>query len=225
MNAITVRGLTKHYGKRVVVNDISFDIPAGETFALLGMNGAGKTTTVEILEGFRRFDSGTANVLGEAPGSPRTRARIGVMPQVAGVHTAIRPEEILRLYESYFGDAIRPEELLDHYEIPPKTLFRRLSQGQQQSLSLALALIGRPSLIFLDEPTSFMDVVARRKTWSTIKESPATVFLTTHSLTEVEAVADRVGILHGGRLIAVDSPAALSGSKSLEDAFIELTDQ
>ena len=214
--AISVRGLVKRYGGRAVVDGIDLDVRAGEVFALLGPNGAGKTTTVEIIEGYRKRDGGTVSVLGLDPamGGPGLRARVGLMLQGGGVDPRARPAEILRLYAAFHVDARDPRELiplvgLDNVSSTP---YRHLSGGERQRLGFALALVGRPELLILDEPTAGMDPAARASTRGLIRmlrdEGIATL-LTTHDLGDVERVADRVAILDGGRIVAAGTPAEL----------------
>ncbi len=216
--AIVVQGLTKRYDGRPAVDDLSFQVGRGELFALLGPNGAGKTTTVEILEGYRTPDDGRVRVLGLEPAreGAKLKPRMGLMLQDGGVYPAIRPLEALRLFASFYANPADPVELLGMVglEDAARTRYRQLSGGQKQRLSLALALIGRPELVFLDEPTASMDPQARRATWEIVRRLQAeavTVLLTTHFMEEAERLADRVAILHRGRLVALDSPAALGG--------------
>jgi ABC-2 type transport system ATP-binding protein len=215
--AIAVRHLTKRYGGRAVVDDLSFEIAPGEIFALLGPNGAGKTTTVEILEGYRRPDGGEVRVLGLDPSRDgrALKPRIGVMLQQGGVYPQIRPLEAIRLFASFFADPEDPEALLRlvGLEDSVKTRYRQLSGGQKQRLSLALALVGKPEVVFLDEPTAAMDPAARRATWGLIQDLQrrgVTVLLTTHFMEEAERLADRVGIINRGRLVALDAPERLA---------------
>jgi ABC-2 type transport system ATP-binding protein len=184
---------------------------------LLGPNGAGKTTTVEILEGYRRPDAGTVRVLGVDPwrDGRQLRPKIGVMLQDGGLYPSIRPLEALRLFASYYDDPDDPDRLLDLVGLrdAERTLVRRMSGGQQQRLSLALALVGRPALVFLDEPTAGMDPRARATTWALIRElrdRGATVLLTTHAMDEAEQLCDRVGIVHRGQLVAYGTPSELT---------------
>jgi ABC-2 type transport system ATP-binding protein len=214
--AISVRGLVKRYGGRAVVDGIDLDVRAGEVFALLGPNGAGKTTTVEIIEGYRKRDDGIVSVLGLDPalGGPGLRARVGLMLQGGGVDPRARPAEILRLYAAFHADARDPRELiplvgLDNVSSTP---YRHLSGGERQRLGFALALVGRPELLILDEPTAGMDPAARASTRGLIRmlrdEGIATL-LTTHDLGDVERVADWVAILDSGRIVATGTPAEL----------------
>src|SRR5215471_17467917 len=211
--AIEVHGLVKRYGGRAAVDGISLGVERGHVFGLLGPNGAGKTTTVETLEGYRTADRGSVRVLGLDPiaDGAALRPRIGVMLQEGGLYPGVRPLEALRLFASYYDDPDDPERLLQLVGLDDSrhTLVRRMSGGQQQRLSLALALVGRPALVFLDEPTAGMDPHARATTWTMIRElrdHGATVVLTTHAMDEAEHLCDRVGIIDHGRLVACDSP-------------------
>jgi len=214
--AITVQNLVRRYGERAVVDGLSFEVARGEVFALLGPNGAGKTTTVEMLEGYRTPTAGTVRVLGLDPiaDARALKPRIGVMLQDGGVAPAIRPLEALRLFASFYARPADPRELLRlvGLEDAARTRYRALSGGQKQRLSLALALVGRPELAFLDEPTGSMDPQARRATWALVRQLKAdgvTILLTTHSMEEAEQLADRVAIVDRGRLVALDAPTAL----------------
>jgi ABC-2 type transport system ATP-binding protein len=214
--AIEIRALEKRYGDTRAVDGLSLDVAAGEVFGLLGPNGAGKTTTVEILEGYRRPDAGEVTVLGLDPwrDGAALRPRVGVMLQDGGLYPGIRPLEALRLFAAFYDDPDDPERLLRLVGLDQsrRTLVRRLSGGQRQRLSLALALVGRPTLVFLDEPTAGMDPHARATTWSLVRElrdSGVTVVLTTHAMDEAEQLCDRVGIVDHGRLVACGSPREL----------------
>ena len=214
--AITVENLVRRYGDRAVVNGLSFTVKRGEVFALLGPNGAGKTTTVEILEGYREPSAGQVRVLGLDPVADARllKPRIGVMLQDGGVAPSMRPLEALDLFASFYLDPIPPRDLLKlvGLEEAERTRYRALSGGQKQRLSLALALVGRPELVFLDEPTAGMDPQARRSTWEivrSLKRNGVTVLLTTHFMEEAEELADRVAIVDGGTLVALDAPTAL----------------
>ncbi len=219
--AITVSGLVKAYGDVVAVNGASFAVQQGEIFALLGPNGAGKTTTIEILEGYRVADRGEARVLGLDPrrDSARLKPQIGVMLQQDGLYQTLRAREILALYASFFADPEDPAGLMERVGLSGAagTRFRQLSGGQKRRLALAVALVGRPRLVFLDEPTTGMDPQARRATWDIIqdlKARGATVLLTTHFMDEAERLADRIAIMDGGQIIALDTPAGLTTSQS-----------
>jgi ABC-2 type transport system ATP-binding protein len=214
--AVVVDGLVKRYAARTVVDGVSFEVAAGELVALLGPNGAGKTTTVETVEGYRRPDGGRVRVLGVDPlaGGRALRARVGLMLQGGGVDPRARPRELLRLF-ARFHDGARPaDELLRlvGLEGVATTPFRRLSGGERQRLGLALALVGRPEVLVLDEPTAGMDPEARAVTRSIIGEARAdgaAILLTSHDLTEVERLADRVVVIDEGRVIATGAPSTL----------------
>jgi ABC-2 type transport system ATP-binding protein len=217
--AIEVRHLSKRYAGRAVVDDVSFRVAAGEVFALLGPNGAGKTTTVEILEGYRRRDGGEVRVLGLDPerAAHELRRRIGLMLQEGGIYPQARPREILALFASFYARPDDPDRLLTLVGLDEarRTPYRRLSGGQKQRLALALALVGRPALVFLDEPTAGMDPQARRATWAIIdslRAAGVTVLLTTHLLDEAEQLADHVAIIDRGRLVALGGLAELRGA-------------
>ncbi len=215
--AVEVDGLRVAYGSTVAVDGLSFAVEPGEVFGLLGPNGAGKTTTVETLEGFRRPDAGAARVLGRDPVAERAALApsIGVMLQDGGLYPGIRPLEALRLFAAYYDDPEDPEVLLDLVGLRPavRTMVRRLSGGQRQRLSLALALVGRPRVVFLDEPTAGMDPHARLTTWEVVaglRERGTTVVLTTHAMDEAERLCDRVAIIDAGRLVVLGSPDDLT---------------
>lgn len=215
--AIAVDGLRVVYGATVAVDGVSFEVEPGEVFGLLGPNGAGKTTTVETLEGYRRPGAGAARVLGLDPLSQRRALapRIGVMLQEGGIYPGIRPGEALRLFAAYYDEPDDPERLLDLVGLQGAagTLVRRLSGGQRQRLSLALALVGRPEVVFLDEPTAGMDPHGRATTWQIVeglREAGCTVLLTTHAMDEAERLCDRLAIIDGGRLVALGSPVELT---------------
>ncbi len=221
--AIEVDGLTKSYGGRAVVRDLSFEVRSGETFALLGPNGAGKTTTVEIIEGYRQPDGGTVRVLGVDPARAGRdhRARVGLMLQGGGgVDPRMTAREVLRLHGRFHAAPRDADELLELVGVTgaaARTRYRRLSGGERQRLGLALALVGRPALVALDEPTAGMDVEARAATrglLGRLRDEGVTVLLTSHDLTDVEKVADRIAIIDRGRLVAIGSPSELTGGAS-----------
>jgi ABC-2 type transport system ATP-binding protein len=214
--AVVLEGVVKRYGGRTVLHDLSFSVRRGEVFAVLGPNGAGKTTAVELLEGYRVPDAGRLRVLGLDPiaDGAALKPRIGLMLQGGGIYPQIRPLEALRLFAAFYARPEDPAALLraTGLEDAAGTRYRQLSGGQKQRLSLALALVGRPELVFLDEPTAAMDPLARRATWDVIRGLKArgvTVLLTTHYLDEAERLADRIAVVDAGRLVALDSPAAL----------------
>src|SRR6266568_4293486 len=216
--AIVVDKLTKSYGSQRVVDQLQFSVHRGEVFALLGPNGAGKTTTVETLEGYRTADEGAIRVLGMDPrrDAKELKPQIGVMLQQDGLYPGLTVREVLRLFAGYYEHAQDIDQLLERVGLTAsaKTRCRRLSGGQKRRLALALALVGNPTLVFLDEPTAGMDPQARLVTWEIIrdlKRNGATVLLTTHMMDEAERLADRVAIIDHGRLIALDTPAGLTG--------------
>jgi ABC-2 type transport system ATP-binding protein len=225
--ALEVRELVKHYDGRAVVDELSFAVQTGEIVAVLGPNGAGKTTTVEICEGYRTPDSGTVRLLGGDPVTDAAdlRPRVGVMLQDGvGGYTAARTQELVELFARYARQPHDPSELLDRVGLRDVagTQVKRLSGGQRQRLSLALALVGRPELVFLDEPTSGMDPQARHGTWDVVEElrrDGVTVLLTTHLLDEAERLADRVVVIDQGRVVATGAPADLTRDAGGEVRF------
>jgi ABC-2 type transport system ATP-binding protein len=225
--AVSVRGLVKRYGRVTGVDGLDLDLPAGSVLALLGPNGAGKTTTVEICEGFLTADAGEVRVLGADPaGAPDAlRARIGVMPQGGGAYPGVHAGEMLRLVAACAARPIDPAWLLTVLGLDScaRTPYKRLSGGQQQRLALACAVVGRPELVFLDEPTAGMDPQGRRLVWELIealRRDGVAVLLTTHLMEEAEALADDVVIVDHGRVVAHGSPTALtSGGQQREIRF------
>jgi ABC-2 type transport system ATP-binding protein len=227
--AISVSGLRKSYGQLVAVEGLDLRIEAGELVAILGPNGAGKTTTVEVLEGYRRPDRGRVSVLGLDPfrDGRRLRPLVGLMLQEGGIYPTLKVQESLTLFASFFRDPVDPRLLLERTGLGDRsgTRFRQLSGGEQQRLSLALALVGRPRVLFLDEPTAGMDPRGRLLTWEIVEEARragTTVVLTTHSMEEAERLADRVAILNRGRLVAFDSPARLRTQNQSDVVHLEL---
>jgi ABC-2 type transport system ATP-binding protein len=219
--AIRVDALVKRYAGRTILDGVSLHVAPGEIVALLGPNGAGKTTTVEIVEGYRRPDSGTVRVLGMDPatGGPALRARVGLMLQGGGLDPRSTPVDVLRLYAAFHVGARDPGELLATVglERVARTRVRRLSGGERQRLALALALVGDPEVLLLDEPTSGMDPEARRDTREHIAELRSdgrAILLTTHDLGDVERLADRVAILHAGRIVAAGTVAELTAASA-----------
>ncbi|HEV2637363.1 MAG TPA: ABC transporter ATP-binding protein [Actinocrinis sp.] len=215
---IRVRGLRKAYRDVVAVDGLDLDVRAGEVFALLGPNGAGKTTVTEILEGFRTADAGQVRVLGADPARAGQdwRIRIGVVLQAVGDFHEITVEEVLRHFAHYYPNPRRVPELIEEVGLADKRRTRTglLSGGQRRRLDVALGLLGRPELLFLDEPTTGFDPAARRRFWDLIRGLRAdgtTILLTTHYLEEAEQLADRVGVLSHGRLVDLDTPARLGG--------------
>ena len=217
--AVEITGLVKHYGRTVAVAGLSLRAERSQVTAILGPNGAGKTTTIEICEGYRRPDEGTVRVLGLDPvrDAGRLRPRVGVMLQSGGIPTAARAGEYLRVMARFHANPIDPALLLDRLGLNgcARTPYRRLSGGQQQRLSLAAAVIGRPELVFLDEPTAGLDPQARHATWNLIgglRAAGAGVILTTHYMEEAERLADRVAVVDHGELVAEGTPAELTGT-------------
>ncbi|HMF04394.1 MAG TPA: ABC transporter ATP-binding protein [Acidimicrobiia bacterium] len=222
--AIEVAGLGKRYGSVRALDGVSLTVGTGEVFGILGPNGAGKTTTVEILEGYRRADAGDVRVLDLDPWREgrRLRPRIGVMLQDGGLYPGIRPLEALTLFASYYDDPDDPQRLLDLVGLRESehTLVRRMSGGQYQRLSLALALIGRPVLVFLDEPTAGLDPRARATTWELVRElrtQGATVVLTTHAMDEAEQLCDRLAIIDHGRMVGYGTPGELAAAHTVDE--------
>ena len=217
--ALSMRGVSKSYGDVAAVRGLDLEVNRAEVFALLGPNGAGKTTTIEMCEGFVRPDSGTIEVLGLDPRADNAllRTRIGVMLQGGGGYPAARAAELLELIAAYSADPLDPAWLLDTLGLADaaKTTYRRLSGGQQQRLALACAIVGRPELVFLDEPTAGMDAHARLVVWELIdalRRDGVTVVLTTHQLPEAEQLADRIVIIDRGAQVAAGTPAELMRS-------------
>jgi ABC-2 type transport system ATP-binding protein len=215
--AVEITGLVKRYGPKTAVDGLDLKMERGHLLALLGPNGAGKTTTIEICEGFRRPDSGSVRVLGHDPVSEGAalRPRVGVMPQGGGAYPGVHAGEMLTLVASCAANPLDPAWLLDVLGLTAarRTPFKRLSGGQQQRLSLACALVGRPELVFLDEPTAGVDPQARRLVWellAALRSDGVSVLLTTHLMEEAEALADQVVIVDSGRVVAEGTPSALT---------------
>ncbi|WP_223145163.1 ABC transporter ATP-binding protein [Actinotalea subterranea] len=214
--AVIVEGLRKTYGALTAVDDLSFTIQEGEVFALLGPNGAGKTTTVEILEGHRARTAGRVEVLGQDPwrAGPQLRERVGIVLQEAGFDDEFTVREIVTLYRGLYPRRLDASAVIDRVGLTDKADARvkTLSGGQRRRLDLALGLVGDPDLLFLDEPTTGFDPSARRRAWDLVEDLRSlgtTVLLTTHYLDEAEHLADRVGVVVRGRLVAVGTPAEL----------------
>ncbi|MER6308454.1 ABC transporter ATP-binding protein [Streptomyces sp. NPDC001739] len=214
--AVEVTGLVKRYGTKTAVDGLDLTVAHGTVTAVLGPNGAGKTTTVETCEGYRRPDAGTVRVLGLDPVAEAAalRPRIGVMLQSGGVYAGARAEEMLRHTATLHAHPLDVGMLIDRLGLGScgRTPYRRLSGGQQQRLALAMAVVGRPELVFLDEPTAGLDPQARRATWDLVRELRAdgvSCVLTTHFMDEAEQLADDVAIIDGGRVIAQGSPDEL----------------
>jgi len=215
---VLIRGVSKRFGSTTAVDGLDLEVHQAEVFALLGPNGAGKTTTIEMCEGFTKPDSGTIEVLGLDPiaDNAQLRERIGVMLQGGGGYPAARAREMLDLVAAYSANPLDPAWLMDTLGLTEaaRTTYRRLSGGQQQRLALACAVVGRPELVFLDEPTAGMDAHARIVVWELIdglRRDGVTVVLTTHQLTEAEQLADRLVIIDHGAAVAAGTPAELMG--------------
>jgi ABC-2 type transport system ATP-binding protein len=216
---VEITGLVKRYGQVTAVDGLTLTAGAGAVTAILGPNGAGKTSTIEICEGYRHADGGRVRVLGLDPARDggRLRPKVGVMLQSGGIPQAIPAGDYLRLISRFHANPVPPSELLDLVGLTgaARTPYKRLSGGQQQRLSLAGAVIGRPELVFLDEPTSGMDPQARHATWdliSVLRSAGVAVILSTHFMEEAERLADDVVIIDHGRLVASGTPAQLTGS-------------
>ncbi len=217
MPAIEVQDLKKYYGSTKAVDGISFTVEQGEVFGMLGPNGAGKSTTTEIVEGLRKPDSGSVEVLGiDVTRHPQqVKSHIGVQLQTTALYPRLTVREVIDLFATFFPGPTRgTDALIDLLQLrdKEKTRCRDLSGGQRQRLSVALALINLPQIVFLDEPTTGLDPQARRSLWDTIRgiqAGGATVFLTTHYLEEAEVLCDRVAVVDAGKIIALGTPDAL----------------
>ena len=218
--AVEIVDLTMHYGRGAAVvkavDGLSLTVEAGTVTSILGPNGAGKTTTIETCEGFRRPQSGTVRVLGLDPvaDAPRLRARVGVMLQSGGAWLGVRAGEMLRHVAALHAHPLDVDALVERLGMErfARTPYRRLSGGQKQRLSLAMAIVGRPELVFLDEPTAGLDPQSRRATWdlvSELRDHGVTIVLTTHYMDEAQELSDRVHIVDAGRVIASGTPADL----------------
>lgn len=241
---VSVKNLTKYYGDNKVVNSISFDVKPGEIFGILGPNGAGKTTTLEMIEAMRPIDGGTAKINGlDVQKQPmEIRRIIGVQPQSSAFQDKTKLKEIIQLFSAAYGEQADPMELLKEVQLEGKAndYAENLSGGQRQRLSIATALVHRPKVFFMDEPTTGLDPQARRNLWELIqriRDEGVTVIITTHYMDEAELLCDRVAIMDDGQIIALDTPKNLirqllkKGFKkqqeveqaNLEDVFIDRT--
>ena len=221
--AVVVRGLRKSYGERKAVDGVDLEVATGEVVALLGPNGAGKTTTVEILEGYRRRDGGDALVLGHDPAraTPAWRARVGIVLQSVNDLTELTVHETVRHFAGYYARPRDPEEVIATVGLTDSAdqRTRLLSGGQRRRLDVALGILGRPELLFLDEPTTGFDPEARRTFWALVEDlarEGTTILLTTHYLEEAERLADRVAVIANGRIVDVAPPSQLGGRHRAE---------
>ncbi len=229
-SAVVVRGLRKSYGERTAVDGVDLDVAHGEVFALLGPNGAGKTTTVEILEGYRPRDAGEVSVLGQDPAEPTPawRARVGIVLQSVADLSELTVRETVRHFAGYYPRPRDPDEVVETVGLAGSAdqRTRLLSGGQRRRLDVALGILGRPDLLFLDEPTTGFDPAARRLFWALVEDlarEGTTILLTTHYLDEAERLADRVGVIAEGRILEVAAPAEL-GARRQADATVAWTD-
>lgn len=241
---VKVQDLTKRYGDLTTVKGINFEVKKGEIFGILGPNGAGKTTTLEMIEALRPIDGGTITVDGlDVASDPQTVKRIiGVQPQSAAFQDKQRLTEIIELFAAAYGEKVNPLEFLKDVDLEEKanSFAESLSGGQKQRLSIAVALVHKPRVFFLDEPTTGLDPQARRNLWelvTKVRDRGVTVIMTTHYMDEAELLCDRVAVMDNGEIIALDTPAKLikqllaKGFKkkqhveqaNLEDVFIDLT--
>ena len=228
--AVSVRNLTKSFSGRRVVDNLSFDVQKGEVFALLGHNGAGKSTTIDLILGLKAPDGGSAKILGMDAARHRKQVfeRVGVQLQNTEYQPNITVEEACIEYASLYAAPADYPQLLEQFGLGAlrKNFVSGLSGGERQKLSVVLALIGSPEIVFLDELTTGLDVVARREVWRTLKQLKAqglTIFLTTHYMEEAEALCDRVCIIRSGKKVmegTVDEVIAASGRKDLEEAYL-----
>lgn len=241
---VEVKDLRKQYGKNVVVKDISFSVKKGEVFGILGPNGAGKTTTLEMIEALRPIDGGTAKIDGidVATHPHKIKQIIGVQLQSSSFFDKLTLRELLRMFGSMYDEQVHPDKLLAQVNLKDKAkaYVDTLSGGQKQRFSVASALVNKPRVLFLDEPTTGLDPQARRNLWElvqSIREKGITVVITTHYMDEAELLCDRIAIMDNGKIIALDSPKNMvkallkKGFKKkqkveqadLEDVFIDLT--
>lgn len=241
---ITVRDLTKYYGSLAAVNGVSFEVKKGEIFGILGPNGAGKSTTLEIIETLRQKSGGSVHVCGyDLDSHPsEIKKRIGVQLQSSGFYPGLNLLELIKMFAGLYNVQVDPMQLLSKVQLEDKAKAKakELSGGQRQRFSIAITLINRPELIFLDEPTTGLDPQARRNLWDLIREirdAGTTVILTTHYMDEAEQLCDRIAIMDEGRIVALDSPEkmidglieagfqkkTIQKQANLEDVFLHLT--
>ena len=226
MLSIEVKNLSKHYGNLKAVDNISFEIHEGEIFGILGPNGAGKTTTLEIMEGLRKADDGTIIIDNKRLDKDYNKIKeiIGVQLQSTSIYNKIKVEEALKLFGSYYKTSLDVDTVLETLSLTEKrkTYYINLSGGQKQRLSLGIAIINNPKIVFLDEPTAGVDPQARRNLWEIIlkmKEEGRTVVITTHYMEEAQYLCDRVAIMDMGRIIDIDSPQALIKKQNLQSSI------
>ena len=228
--AVSVRNLTKSFSGRRVVDDLSFDVQKGEVFAMLGHNGTGKSTTIDLILGLKAPERGSAKILGMDAAKNRKQVfeRVGVQLQNTRYQLNITVEEACIEYASLYADPANYPKLLERFGLGTlrKSFVSKLSGGERQKLSVVLALIGSPEIVFLDELTTGLDVAARREVWRTLKQLKdrgLTIFLTTHYMEEAEALCDRVCIIKSGKKVTegtIDEVITASGQKNLEDAYL-----
>lgn len=227
--AVEIRDLTVRYGDTVAVDELSLDVEVGTVVSILGPNGAGKTTTIETCEGFRRPDAGRVRVLGHDPRDAALRPRVGVMLQSGGAWLGVKTGEMLRHMAALHSNPLPVDALIDRLGMTSylSTAVRRLSGGQRQTLGLAMAVVGRPELLFLDEPTAGLDPQSRRNTWDLIlelREAGVTTVLTTHFMDEAETLSDLIHIIDAGRVISSGTPAALTRVPGTDYIVSDLSD-
>lgn len=220
--------VTQRLGGHRVLNELSFAVSRGQIAALLGPNGCGKTTTIRCCTGLLRPDSGSISVFGDVPGSPDAAARVGLMPQATGAWSGVRPLELLRYLARLYASPHDPDALAAAIGVTAfaRTPYRRLSGGQQQLVNLAGALIGRPQLVFLDEPTAGLDPHVRRRVWDVLRalrDAGVGVLLTTHAMDEASELADHVWLMDAGRIVLDGTVAELTRDGSLEEVFLAHT--
>lgn len=243
-NIIQVDGLTKRYGKETTVDAVSFGVKQGEVFVILGPNGAGKTTTLEMIEALRSISEGKVVLDGidVAKQPDKVKGIIGIQLQTTAFFDKLTLREQLRMFASLYGETVKPDELLAQVDLTDKakSYVEKLSGGQRQRFSIAAALVNKPKVLFLDEPTTGLDPQARRNLWdliATIKQTGVTIVLTTHYMDEAELLCDRIAIMDEGKILTIDTPKNLIKSllgrgfkksqvvqqANLEDVFIDLT--
>ena len=228
VTALTLTGVTVRLGGRRVLDGLSLTARAGEITAVLGPNGAGKTTMIRSCIGLQQLHGGSIDVLGRPAGTPGANDAVGLMPQSTGAWSGVRPRELLAYLASLYLDPLDVAHLVEELGITPfaSTAYRRLSGGQQQLVNLAGALVGRPRLVFLDEPTAGLDPHVRHQAWRLItrlREAGVAALLTTHDMDEAEQLADQIVMLDGGRVVAQGTVADLTTDGSLEHLFLTLT--